>query len=132
MDITLTWTGDGIAFDAQNQAGATVAMGTSEDRTSPMVLLLEAVAGCFSVDAVSILQKQQIGLRAYTVTAHGERGEDGHAKPYRAIHLDVAAVADKTLSEEQARRVAQLGIDYCSVAKSLKADVTATVTVKTA
>ena len=123
MEATLVWTGDGVRFAAETTRGPVTPVGSEEDTTSPMALLLEAVAGCFSIDAIGILQKQRVGLLEYRVAAHGERVDDGRAKPYSEIVLTVSVVTEQALTREQSDRVVELGLEYCSVSKSLKAPV---------
>lgn len=80
----------------------------------PMQLLLAAVAGCSSVDVVSILEKQKQQLRDMRISVSGVR-RDSTPAPFETIHLHYELVGE--IDEQKAARAVDLAVDkYCSVA----------------
>ena len=88
----------------------------------PMELLLNAVGACAAYDIVEMLKKRRLEIRDYKIELEGERA-DGTPKYYTHIHakhlFDVPGLDQKT-----AERFVDLGMNkYCSVAASLKAEI---------
>ena len=107
---TVSWTGDGLNFQATLGSGYEFAMGSpaGPQGGSPMEFLLAGVAGCTAVDVVSILRKMRQPIRQVTVEIQGARA-DAHPKVYTeitlvyVIHGDVPVTAVEraiTLSQE--------------------------------
>jgi len=89
---------------------------------SPMDLLLNAVGACAAVDIVEMLKKRRLESNAYRIELTGERAE-GTPAYYTKIHakhiFDVPGLDEKT-----ATRFVDLAMTkYCSVASSLKAEI---------
>ncbi len=90
---------------------------------SPMDLLLSALGGCASVDAVLMMKKKRKTVGDFFVEAEGIRN-DGVPAYYTDIHLKFVLVSPDATPEEFAKVVA-LSVDkYCSVASSLKSNLT--------
>ncbi|MFD2033548.1 OsmC family protein [Belliella marina] len=90
---------------------------------SPMDLLLSALAGCGSVDAVLMMKKKRKTIVDFYVEAEGERN-DGVPAYYKTIHLKFVLVSPDA-TEEEFKKVVALSVDkYCSVASSLKSEIT--------
>jgi len=88
----------------------------------PMELLLNAVGACAAYDIVEMLGKRRLDVRGYRIELSGER-PDAVPAPYTDIHakhiFDVPGLDQKT-----AERFVDLGMNkYCSVAASLKAEI---------
>ena len=117
MEILLTHE-KGLLFSGTNPAGARVTIGRPGDdpeATSPMEMLLEAVAGCSSIDVLMILEKQKATVHRYQVRVAGHREEVGAAKPFS---VDTDALPAKVA------RAVQLSLEkYCSVAKTMERSV---------
>ncbi|MBO4961383.1 MAG: OsmC family protein [Flavobacteriales bacterium] len=99
---------------------------TPEDQTgtSPMELLLEAVAGCASIDVILILEeKGRASLTGYKVIASGRRvPPPATLRPFEAI--DLHFVIDTDASASKVIRAIELSLEkYCSVAAMLKGNV---------
>lgn len=124
MDISLTLE-KGLLMSAANESGARIMVGKPADypgATSPMEMVLEAIAGCSSIDILMILEKQKAAVRRYDVQVHGEREQGNAATPFTEIVLHYAI--DTDASEEKALRAVQLSVEkYCSVAKMLEKSV---------
>lgn len=89
---------------------------------NPMDLLLNAVGACAAIDIVEMLKKRRLNVRSYRIELEGERHE-GTPAYFTRIHarhvFDVPGLDEKT-----AARFVELGMTkYCSVAASLKAEL---------
>ncbi|MDX5339644.1 MAG: OsmC family protein [Cyclobacteriaceae bacterium] len=92
---------------------------------SPMDLLLSALGGCASVDAVLMMKKKRREIVDFFVEAEGTRN-DGVPAFYTDIALKFVLVSPDATEEEFAKVVA-LSVDkYCSVASSLKSTISYT------
>ena len=60
---------------------------------SPMELLLMGVAGCSSIDIISILEKQKLNPISYKMEVEGER-ESTPGEPYKKIHVSLYVEGD--------------------------------------
>ena len=89
---------------------------------SPMDLVLNAVGGCAAFDIVEMLGKRKLDIISYHIELEGERF-DGTPAYFTKIHakhiFNVPGLNEKT-----ATRFVDLAMNkYCSVASSLKADI---------
>ncbi|WP_209330724.1 OsmC family protein [Lunatimonas salinarum] len=89
---------------------------------APMELLLSALAGCSAIDAVLMLKKRRKEVTDLKIEAEGDRDE-GIPAYYKAIHLKfILTSPDATLEEFE--KVVKLAVEkYCSVASSLKSEI---------
>jgi len=90
---------------------------------SPMDLLLSALGSCASVDAVLMMKKKRRTLIDFYVEVEGSRNE-GIPSYYTDIHLKFVLVSPDATQEEFAKVVALSVEKYCSVASSLKSEIT--------
>ena len=111
-------------FDTVNENGTVIkldtnpAMGGTEYGARPMQILLNALAGCASIDVISILKKQRQEIKDYTVTVTGEREAGGEPSLWRDIEL-VFEISGK-VDEGKAQRAVEISMNkYCSVAVTL-------------
>ncbi|MDZ7706045.1 MAG: OsmC family protein [Trueperaceae bacterium] len=88
----------------------------------PMELVLNAVGACSAYDIVEMLNKRRLEVRGYHIELEGDRadGTPAYYTHIRAKHVfDVPGLDQKT-----AERFVDLGMNkYCSVAASLKAEI---------
>lgn len=110
----------GITPDAQR----VMIDGSAEAKTgmNPMELLLNALGACAAFDVVEMLKKRRLEVHSYRIELSGER-PDATPAPYTHIHakhiLDAPGLDEKT-----ATRFVDLAMNkYCSVASSLKAEI---------
>ena len=95
---------------------------------SPMELLLMGVAGCSSIDIVSILNKQKIKPDSLHIKVEGDRIKGQIPSLFTAIHDSVIAKGD--VPADSLYRAAQLSFEkYCSVSKTLEHTATITFSV---
>jgi len=93
---------------------------------NPMEILLNAVGACAAFDVVEMIRKRRLDLASYRIELEGDRfdGTPGYYTDIRALHL----IDAPGLSQEMAERFVDLAMNkYCSVASSLKADMSFTV-----
>jgi len=124
--IKLTRANELYAFDAVNEKGnvtkmdAGAAIGGVNYGASPMDILLSALAGCSSIDVLSILKKKQQNVTNYEVTVQGEKDNDKTPSVWEKILITY--LMDGEVTETAARRAIELSLEkYCSVAATLKA-----------
>ena len=92
---------------------------------SPMELLLMGVAGCSSIDIISILKKQKQNFEDLIIDVVGDRENGELPALFKKIHVDVRFIGN--LDPQKAFRACELSFTkYCSVSKTLeaKADIT--------
>jgi putative redox protein len=90
---------------------------------SPMDLLLSALGGCASVDAVLMMKKKRRAIVDFFVEVEGTRNE-GVPAYYTAIELKFVLVSPDATPKEFEKVVALSVNKYCSVASSLKSTLT--------
>lgn len=121
-------------FDTINENGTIIKldsnpeMGGTEYGARPMQVLLNALAGCASIDVISILKKQRQEVTDYKVTVTGEREPGVEPSLWKEIEL-VFEITGK-VDEGKAQRAVEISMNkYCSVAITL-AKAGATITTK--
>lgn len=114
-------------YEATNQQGNTVALdmydAPNKKAQSPMDLLLSALGGCSSVDAVLMMKKKRRTIVDFYVTVEGTR-QDGIPAFYTHIDMTFVLVSPDATEEEFAKVVALSVEKYCSVASSIKSEIT--------
>jgi len=90
---------------------------------SPMDLLLSALGSCASVDAVLMMKKKRREIVDFYVSVEGVRN-DGVPAYFTDIELTFVLVSPNATEEEFAKVVALSVEKYCSVASSLKSNIT--------
>ena len=125
-NVTVTMKAD-YEYESVNPQGNVVQIDmydpAEKKAQSPMDLLLTALGSCASVDAVLMMKKKRREVVDMKVEVEGDRN-DGVPAFYTAIHLKFILVSPDAKQEEFAKVVA-LSVDkYCSVASSLKSNIT--------
>ena len=129
MIITSQWV-DGNCFVGSNATGHSVVMDGSatvgEKRgASPMELLLMGMAGCSSIDVVSIAQKQRQNIVDCKAKVEAERATSV-PKVFTKIHIHFTVVGHD-LNEEAIAKAVSLSADkYCSASIMLGKAATVT------
>ena len=84
-----------------------------------MELLLMGLAGCASIDVISILRKQRFTIEDFKVTVDGEREKEKDANLFTDIVVNFFVKGD--VEEEKLIRAIELSLGkYCSVSKTLE------------
>lgn len=85
----------------------------------PMQTLLAALAGCSSVDIISILKKQRQDLTNLKIEVDGKREEGKEPSLWKEV--EVKFLLEGTVEESKAKRAVDLSLEkYCSVAETLR------------
>ena len=109
-------------FIGTTPSGHSQVIETNGDRNSaatPMELLLIAVAGCTSVDVLSIMKKKRQDVSDYKVEITGER-RDELPRGFTAFHVH-HIVYGRSVSEKALADAIELSdTKYCSVAYTVK------------
>ena len=123
MKIELERINDAVFLEARNDAGNKVFMDGSPDiggqnlGARPMEVVLMALAGCTSMDMLSMLKKMREEIRSYKVTVDAERAEED-TKVFTKIHVHY--ILQGNVNEKNVERAIQLSMDkYCSVTHML-------------
>ncbi len=124
MAIYLDRINDKYLFELSNENGHKVLLDRkyspdyNVQGASPMELLLMGVAGCSSIDVISILEKQKLNPDSYKMKVEGER-ESTPGKPWKSIHVKL--YIEGSIPSDKIIRAAALSFDkYCSVSKNLE------------
>jgi len=124
MKINLERINDKYLFEVTNKNGHKVHLDRkySDDYNvqgaSPMELLLMGVAGCSSIDIISILEKQKLQPQSYKMEVIGDR-ESVPGSTFKKIHVELHIEGD--IPADRIIRAAHLSFDkYCSVSKNLE------------
>ena len=125
MKINLQRINDDYHFELSNERGHKVyldnstAHGGHDQAANPMELVLMAVAGCSSIDIVSILKKQKQIIHDYRADVVGNRIKEDEANPFKEIVLTFYLEGE--IDPLKAEKAAALSFEkYCSVSKSLE------------
>jgi putative redox protein len=89
---------------------------------NPMEVLLNAVGACAAFDIVEMIAKRRLELKSYHIELEGTRAD---TKPAYYTHIKARHFFNAPgLDQKTAERFVDLGMNkYCSVAASLKADI---------
>ena len=124
MEAKVTWKGR-MSFDAVADSGHVVSLGTKkeyggdEDGSSPMELVLMALAGCTASDIISIMGKKKQNVTSLEIKVHGDRVDD-HPRIYKKLFVEYE-IGGVDLDSKAVERSVQLSIEkYCSVQAMLK------------
>ena len=124
---TVTWMLEDELYESFNENGNKVMIDmrayAARISQSPTEMLLSAVAGCGAVDIVLMLKKRRRQIIDFKIETEGERREET-PRYFTAIHCTYS-ITSPDVTEEEFQKAAKLAIEkYCSVASSLKAQVT--------
>ncbi len=125
MKITTNYVSD-FEYKAVAETGESLLIDMKPEgktQMAPMQMVLSALSGCIAVEVALMIQKKRRTLNNLVIEAEGNR-RDVEPKSFTDIHLKfILTSPDATLEELQ--KVTKLGLDkYCSVASSLKPEIT--------
>jgi len=88
--------------------------GGTDTGTTPMELVLIALAGCTGMDVVSLLRKMRANFTGLEIKVHGERSEE-HPRVFTKIDLEYI-ICGQEVEEAAVKRAIELSQEkYCSV-----------------
>jgi len=106
-------------FQCTNKNGHKIELSNGEKSVGPMESVLMAIAGCSSIDVVSILGKMKLNLKDIQVEVNGERAADQVAAVFTKINVHYKLYGD--IPEDKAARALELTFTkYCSVSIMLQ------------
>ena len=124
MRTRVKWVED-LTFMAESNSGHALVMsagaenGGKDSSFRPMELLLMGLAGCASIDVVSILKKARQDVHDCVANAEAER-YDGIPGYFTKIHV-IFTITGHNLSEKQVKRAVDMSFEkYCSASFSLR------------
>jgi len=120
-NTVMRWIPGGNRFVSTDSTGHSVVMSKPEENTGmrPSELILSALAGCSSVDVISILEKKKTPLTYLEVRVTSEQDADP-PWTFRKIYLKFI-VKGEGLTEKNVAQAIQLSEEkYCSVAATLR------------
>ena len=125
MKIALERINTDYLFEVVNQSGHRVFLDNKSKEKgavkgiSPMELLLMGLAGCSSIDVISILGKQKINPSSLKMEVNGKRIEGEIPSLFKNIEVSVFIEGD--IPSSKVKRAVDLSFEkYCSVSKTLE------------
>lgn len=127
MKITLERLNNAVHLKATNEEGNSIEMdgapsiGGEGKGPRPMQVLLMSLAGCSSMDVLSILKKMREDITDFKVEVNGERAEDQVPAIFTNIHVTYL-VTGHGLNSSNVEKACRLSMEkYCSVTRQLEA-----------
>ena len=122
----LKWAGD-LTFQGRTQRGYELDFdGKVEWGCAPTEALLLSLAGCMSIDVVSILQKQRVELAGLKVDISGERNPTP-PQYFTSIHITLHLTGEQIDRKKVDRAIELSQEKYCSVRHTLRPDIKITI-----
>ena len=125
MKVVLERINTDYLFEVVNQSGQRVFLDNKSKEKgtikgiSPMELLLMGLAGCSSIDVVSILGKQKINPTSLKMEVNGKRNEGEIPSLFKKI--EVSVFIEGEIPSSKVKRAVDLSFEkYCSVSKTLE------------
>lgn len=116
-----------FVFEVNNEKGAKVIIDASPEiggknqGLTPMQLLAGSLAGCMSIDVISILNKQKIEPSYFAIEIQATKKE-GQPSPFENIKL--IFIVDKEVPHDKLEKAIVLSKEkYCSVYFSLNKEI---------
>ncbi|QAY65771.1 OsmC family protein [Paenibacillus protaetiae] len=127
MQVQTVWKGK-RAFDSTGPSGyrvqmdATAAYGGDSKGTTPMELVLSALAGCIGIDVTMILDAFLDKVKSIEIETTGARKE---TQPTGFTAIELLFRVEGDIPDYRFWKAIELGKQkYCAVSDSLKADIT--------
>jgi putative redox protein len=111
--------GTAMDFEARNEAGAMVVMGSLDSpEFRPAALVLAGLAGCTGMDAISIMAKKRQQVERYEIEAVGQQREE-HPRFFTSIVV-THSVEGRSIEDAAVHRAIELSArKYCIVGANL-------------
>lgn len=119
-------------FEASNENGNKVLIDMRpaplKQQLSPVESLLGSLAACAAVDIALMLKKRKKTINEFTIETVGTRRTET-PRSFTAIHCNYL-ISSPDVTEEEFHKSAKLSLEkYCSVADSLKAEITFSISI---
>jgi putative redox protein len=126
MKITLDRLNQGVHLRATNEEGNSIEMDGSPEiggegkGPRPMQVLLMSLAGCSSMDVLSILKKMREQVSDYKVEVNGDRAEGVVPSIFTQIHVHYI-ISGHQLNPANVEKAIRLSMEkYCSVTRQIE------------
>lgn len=134
MNLTLKRIEEPFVLQVSNENGllinldAAAPIGGKNKGFRPMELLASSLAGCMSIDVLSILGKKRQEIAHFQINIHAKR-KAGIPASFEAFHFEFEV--DKDVSAEKLKQAIDLSHEkYCSVWASLDQTISFTYAIK--
>ncbi len=124
-EVQVTWTGPGLRLNAKSGNGSEIVLDHllpgeegEEAGPRPLELLLLGLAGCTTMDVVSILKKKRQPFTGLQVKVSAERADE-HPRVYTKIHLAFVVQGQGVKAQAVARAIELSQTTYCPAAAML-------------
>ncbi|MCO5231472.1 MAG: OsmC family protein [Chitinophagales bacterium] len=131
MKISIQRANSAVHLIATNEQNISISMdgspqiGGMDLGMRPMEVLLSSLAGCSSMDVLSILGKMKEDIQDYKVEITGERDTEQVPAIFKTIHVHF--ILKGNLNTKNVEKAIKLSMDkYCSVSKMLEKSATIT------
>ncbi len=128
--VSVTWQHEDLLLEAENDTGnkitldSSTGVGGKNRGARPLQLMLISLAGCTSMDVISILQKKREPVQDFQVIVTAEQAES-HPKVFTSIHIEYIITGD--VSEKAVQRAIDLSENiYCPAQAMLRPAATIT------
>ena len=128
--VSVTWQHEDLLLEAENDTGnkitldSSVSVGGKNRGVRPLQLMLLSLAGCTSMDVLSILQKKREPVQDFQVIVTAEQAES-HPKVFTSMHIEYIVTGD--VSEKALQRAIDLSENiYCPAQAMLRPAATIT------
>ncbi|MFZ2358022.1 MAG: OsmC family protein [Anaerolineae bacterium] len=128
--VSVTWQHEDLLLEAENDTGnkitldSSTGVGGKNRGARPLQLLLIGLAGCTSMDVLSILQKKREPVQDFQVIVTAEQAES-HPKVFTSMHIEYVITGD--VSEKAVQRAIDLSENiYCPAQAMLRPAATIT------
>ena len=122
--VSVTWQHQDLLLEAENDTGNKIILDSSahvggQNRGArPLQLLLIGLAGCTSMDVISILQKKREPIEDFRVIVTAEQ-VDTHPRVFKNIHIEYVVTGD--VKETSLQRAIELSEQiYCPAQAMLR------------
>ena len=102
-----------VPMDAPSEVGGSGAA------TRPIELFLMGLAGCTSMDVISLLTKKRVPFTDFKVTTTTER-EDTHPKVFKSVNIHFQIFGNGIKEKDIARSIELSSEKYCAASAMLK------------
>jgi putative redox protein len=123
--VQVAWIGSGLQLTGRSGNGSEITLDHLlpgeegiEAGPRPLELLLLGLAGCTTMDVVSILKKKRQPFTGLQVNVSAERAEE-HPKVYTKIHLEFVVQGQGVKSQAVERAIELSQTTYCPAAAML-------------
>ncbi len=123
-ETKVTWTGPGLRLVGEANDGPAIVLDSNKaifgthSGPTPMELILLGLAGCTSMDVMSILSKQRQPVTGFQVKVSGEHADE-HPKVYTKIHIEYVVHGEGVDAQAVERAIELSETKYCSASAML-------------